>query len=712
MKVTLNNANGYTSIQIDGQPHTPAAMRSFRPQPESNRNFADQGYEFFQVFPSGVYCGFGIPYSAYGEVWVGMGEYNWDNLKNQVDMFKTSMNPDGYVSVIVHADTRDWFIKNHPECLDSFNYLINAACCEEWKAAVAEYTCALMDKMEELMPGKVYGYFVVAGGTNEWLTNKGIARTPLLEKSYQEWVGDPDVKLPAMHEWRRKSNGVFRHPIHDREAIRFWRYNCTLIAQTVRTFCRTVKEHSGNTRLAGSFFGYQVSPVWMLTHNTNEIMSVIDDPNFDFAAAPISYSLRDISSSGGLRYALGSMSLRNKLAFNSIDAQTSVETENKGEENKDHGQAGLKSVDHTISFMRREVSMIISKGHGFWFFDMFGKGYQNDKLMKAVGHMRKVACTLNKIGFKNLSEVVTLCDLESNYYVADNYYARRKRVDENLARCGLPWDKYYAPDILRPDFPHDQTKVYIFLNMFKPSAEMREKVAQLRREGKCLIFLHAPGYITDDGFSLSAMSEFCGMEIKEAAVTEETSVTTDPIHPVRFGVPDTYTSWNLFRWLEEKDLTPMEEIDTRHNAIYEESVYYDSPRTMDASPFFTCTDPEAEVLARYEQSGEPSCAVKMRPQGGFDAWFASDDAELSLLSLLMDKAKAFRYSDSRETLYVNSNFLAAYSYTGGEKTLFWPEEKIFYDCDTGEEIRIGPDGVKIQMNPVETRVWCTEKIDH
>ena len=45
------------------------------------------------------------------------------------------------------------------------------------------------------------------------------------------------------------------------------------------------------------------------------------------------------------------------------------------------------------------------------------------------------------------------------------------------------------------------------------------------------------------------------MEIKEAAVTEETSVTTDPIHPVRFGVPDTYTSWNLFRWLEEKDLT-------------------------------------------------------------------------------------------------------------------------------------------------------------
>ena len=150
MKVTLNNANGYTSIQIDGQPHTPAAMRSFRPQPESNRNFADQGYEFFQVFPSGVYCGFGIPYSAYGEVWVGMGEYNWDNLKNQVDMFKASMNPDGYVSVIVHADTRDWFIKNHPECLDSFNYLINAACCEEWKAAVAEYTCALMDKMEEI----------------------------------------------------------------------------------------------------------------------------------------------------------------------------------------------------------------------------------------------------------------------------------------------------------------------------------------------------------------------------------------------------------------------------------------------------------------------------------------------------------------------------------------------------------------------------------
>src|SRR5690606_13511496 len=101
MQASVTFQNGAAWIEIDGERTEPVAYRSFWPQGHTIKNFADRDFQYYGVFPSGILCSLKVPYSQFGEVWTGDGQYNWDNLRAQVDQFVTNA-PRARFALMVH----------------------------------------------------------------------------------------------------------------------------------------------------------------------------------------------------------------------------------------------------------------------------------------------------------------------------------------------------------------------------------------------------------------------------------------------------------------------------------------------------------------------------------------------------------------------------------------------------------------------------------
>ena len=79
MNARLIHEHGVAKIEVNGEVVSSVSFRSFWPQPGITRDFAEGGIRLMNVYPSGILCSLGVPYSQFGEFWVGEGEYDAAN---------------------------------------------------------------------------------------------------------------------------------------------------------------------------------------------------------------------------------------------------------------------------------------------------------------------------------------------------------------------------------------------------------------------------------------------------------------------------------------------------------------------------------------------------------------------------------------------------------------------------------------------------------
>ena len=95
MEAKIVKVNGALKIDIDGEIFEPISFKSFRPTIENISDFRRAGVRLFSMLSSGINCSPDIPYSLFGESWVGVGEYDFDVIDRQIDLFIQAA-PDGY----------------------------------------------------------------------------------------------------------------------------------------------------------------------------------------------------------------------------------------------------------------------------------------------------------------------------------------------------------------------------------------------------------------------------------------------------------------------------------------------------------------------------------------------------------------------------------------------------------------------------------------
>jgi hypothetical protein len=269
-----------------------------------------------------------------------------------------------------------------------------------------------------------------------------------------------------------------------------------------------------------------------------------------------------------------------------------------------------------------------------------------------------------------------MLDVNSMYVIGMDYLMAEPQIPE-MTRSGVPWAEYTTDDLWHDNFPMDRIKVFVFANLEYPTEKTCEMIARLRKMGKTLVFMHAPGYVTDQGFSEQAMRELTGFDLTEIEGEEHCNV-----YMCDSELAYNYRSRGTKQTLVERD--------------NDQKAF---------GPFFTTNDEDVVVLGRYSNSGRPAVFYKKNEYGGIDAFSAAAPVPYYVLRELYRQIGVFTYMDEPETLYLNRKFICLNCYEGGERTFYWPCVEEFEDVFTHERITLCPEGTKISFKPEETRLF-------
>ena len=697
MNSNVYNQNGNMVIDINGKLYPFAATRSFRPEGRILKDFSDHGLKFFNIFPSGIMTALQkrtIPYSQFGPVWVGEDKYNWDNLRAQCHEIFDNISDDTFISVNVHLDPPQWFIEQYPDHVDHWEQMIQNLGSEKWKKAAANYMCALIDKLDEWYPERVYAIFLMCGGTTEWYSyhiNKVIeSPTEIQKKAYRDFCGNETAEIPTPEVLHSASDGVIRSRKKQSDAINYWRFTNEIVMDTVLHFAKIAKEHTGGTRIVGLFSGhiYGQNLDFAVQTSYNRLDRLLNCPDIDMLFCPASYLFRKLESTSAIRVPIDSIRCHGKLFSHEIDSSTHLlkKSTDAGAISHAVGRDEAFSCSYdSITYIRREVGMVLAKGQGYWWFDMFSGYYDDPELMREITRLREIQEKVCEQTFESVSEVVEMLDVESNYYLKTNtYYPMAEHQSEALNRTGAPWDMCMTFDFDCKDFNADQYKLYVFTALFAPADNTRKKIAELRRKGKNMLYLHAPFYACEDELSIASMEENTGITFERCELKDNTvRLCFEGAENITFNFTNKTLKGDIW-----------------HHKDPEEFEYI--------TPIFSPTNLDV-VLGRFVENGKPACGIKFRDCGGFDAFCACAPMPVELLQEFYKYANIFMYADKAIPVYTSASFECVYNYDGGTVKLYRPKASVLTDCFTGKRYFVDRMGTEFSFTPHETKFFIVEE---
>ena len=658
MNAEIINQNGSMKIKINNEIFNPQCFRSFRPEAKSIKAFAQVGIRLMNVFPTGIMNRLGTPYSPFGEVWTGDGKYNWDNLHTQMDLFVKNA-PHAYFMLMAQLDTRDWFLKSNPDIENSFEHFIQTAGCVKWRNAAARFLCDLLDHLHEYYPEKIYAVMLCAGHTNEWNSHPlDYQRHSQYKKAaFRQWQNNPQSELPSAEEIEKTSWGILRHPLKDKDGIDYWRFHHEFTADTVKYFAGIVKQHTQRKLLVAAAQGYLMTVKSdILFGGSTGLWRTLDCEDIDILIAPASYWFRGLNSTSGISFPVSSFSLRNKLYIHSLDNVTHLANHLEVAKKLQNGfcsHVKLHDIAESRMYFRRETALAMSKGMGYWWFGMYPEWHDDPAMMNEIEKIHKVSDEIQNMNGSSISQIAVFVDEHSNYCLDAGQTITDKTVwkqVEQLSRIGAPWDNFHMNDINHENMPHDRYKFYIFLNLFAPQKNHLEKITALKKQGKSMLFLYAPGIITQADFSIEAMNKLAGINLRE--LQEQETKMIIPPGPFNKSGQDIIAGHDKF-----------------------------------VTPLFFADDVAAEVIGKYEKSGKVSLALKKRGDGGFDSWSAMGSVPADTLRELSRRAGVFIFLESGDPLYANFSLLACFAHQAGKRKFTLPGDCTLTEMYTKKEFK-------------------------
>lgn len=548
MQVKVTRDNGALKVDIDGKLFAPLSFKSFRPNERNVTEFYNVGVRLFSVLSSGVINALGVPYSRFGESWVGDKQYDFSVIDKQMDMF-IKCAPNGYFAPMFMVDTRNWYLEMRPEIPNSFKHLSQTAHDQKWREDAAEYLKAVITHCEEKYGDKIYGYFILGGMTTEWLAHPDREEShPIKEKAYKKWLGDENATLPTLEEHDRKGDAFLTEDEDNvRKARRFHNETVSDILLYFASAAQSVIKHK---KLLGAYYGYLLHLGNKFLFNAGHIdfERVFLSPDIDMISSPSDYSYRQILDPSGIMVTQKTLDKHNKLYFLEFDhithvAPTMIYEETEGSENntylKEIPGAPNKCKDETesLNLMWRDYIMCYGNGTALWWFDMFDGWFRSEGMMSAISKMINICVELDKSDKSSIAEIAVFAEGDSLYNVRKESNIPGEilsKTRRTLAECGAPYDIYSIGDIENLD---ERYKLIILLNQFEIPESRIEKIRQLQQKGVYVLWIYAPSYVKDGKNSVDGIAKTVGMQIKESKQTNGALIVNGEAFENRVSAP-------------------------------------------------------------------------------------------------------------------------------------------------------------------------------
>ena len=596
MLARIVDNNGNKMFEIDGKQFIPAAFRSFRPTPANVSLFHRNGLRLFQMQCSGVNNSLYVPYSAFGGAWVGDHEYDFSSLDRQIEMFK-KFAPDSYYMLFPVLDMPDWWKEKYAPHAESFYELGNGVFEEKWVEDASDYLRAFIEYAEEKYGDIIYGYTFAAGGSNEWF----LGQRPPKEKraaAFREYMNDPDYHVPTAEEIKDKSLPTLLDK--DSALFNYNRFCCELAPDLILHFAKIVQDVISHRKIVGVFYGYTMLPVgWLNQMGVTGYERVWESEDIDMFFSPAAYyNARLASGVSTYQNTVNSLELHNKLYLHEIDHRTYLATFPIDTGYFMHSD--YKDEAETIRVLRRELCTAAAKGGALWWFDFFGGYYASPGLEKEIKLQTEILERLYKMPRKSVSEIAVFIDPKSFNYMKDQTsmpFDFTRLTRDSLNECGAPYDLYNQKDLSLIDT--DKYKMFVFINSLEMSDEVK-RLINTKLSSKSVVFMYAPNLYS------GGISEVCPINLKEM---------DEPTAKIEY-------KGEIFGFSDP------------------------------AAPMFEVDDPEAEIIAKYE-NGKSACAKK-----GNRYYIATAKATPTLWRDIAKEAGVHIYTDKRGALYVDSRFIA------------------------------------------------------
>ena len=665
MKVKLTRDNGVLKVDIDGKLYNPLSFKSFRPNPKNVSEFYKAGVRLFSVLTSGITSALGVPYSLYGESWVGDGKYDFSAIDKQMDMFIENA-PDAYFAPMIQLDTRDWYLKEHPEVPNSFTHLSQIACDETWKRAAAEYLKAAICHIEEKYGDRVYGYFMLCGTTTEWFSDHDYeAPHPIKNEGYKRWRNDPNANLPE-RELLDKTGEVFLGKDED-EIYLARRFHNELISNLVLYFAEEAQSVIKKNKLLGVYYGYLFELGGKRLYNAGSLgyEKVFLSPLIDMISSPSAYGYRGISDPSAFMLTQKTLDAHNKLYFLEFDHITHVAPDRITEGldgSSDNckmvtipgSHAKCKNETESLNLMFRDFTLCMSKGAALWWFDMFDGWFRSEGMMNAVSKMLSIAENLSDKPAKSVAQIAVFAEGESMYRArksANLATVCLSDIRRTLAECGAPYDLYSISDLALDEA--DNYKMYIFVNQYDIKPETKALIEEkCKVKGKTVLWLYAPNFATDGNLNIENISDITGITVASGQIS--------------------------------------------HGKMLYNGKGYDYPL---AAPYFSVCDENTTPLAFFEDSTE---AVAEKTVDGFKSVYcAACNLPSELLRDILIGSNIFVYSkNSSVYTYVNSNSIGVYNATGSDTEISLSEDGVYHDLICDEDFRCDNGTLKLKNRSI------------
>lgn len=538
---------GVPTLFIDGKPEPWLSYSAYGPSTEVFTDFENAGVSLFCVMATPTDHGYSLARTA----WKSEKEFDFTQLDERMEMVLAG-DPQAHVIPRIYIAAPKWWCAKHPDEVVTHDPVdgkpvvfmqggkpVPSWASEIWRRDTAAAIRKLIAHVEASpYADRIIGYHIASGTTEEWMqwgSNDGlwVDYSPANLKRFRAWLAArygtdaalqkawgngaatlADAAIPSKKERMSCRLGTLRDPSVEQPSVDYALYTSDLVAETIAYFCGTVKEATRRTKLAGVFYGY----VLQLAGERRQqnaghlaLRAVWDCPDVDFIACPTSYAFRAVGSGTAHMMSLLDGAMRaGKIWIDEDDIRTSLSAGKLGEWGRP------ADVHGDILQQERELALVLSRGFGLWWFDVGRNRYDDPALMGSIAKLTRCGSALMDADRSPVDEIAFVVDSRALSMMEVGNSLSRHLIMAQIPqahRIGAPvgWYDISDLDTLPP------RKMYVFLNLFDPTAKDLANIARLRSEGRVLIYLYGAGVYENGAFSPRVSERLIGFPLEHRA---------------------------------------------------------------------------------------------------------------------------------------------------------------------------------------------------
>ena len=713
-QVVVDRSQGRPRLSVDGKP----VPWAFYVSPFWNSNDA-QVADFRQAGVRVYLVPLVLGWQVYGDrgPWRGAGRYDFAEV-DELLWRVLRVDPGGYVLFYMGCDPyREWGAENPDEvtCDQNGRKAIVQMHPKRWgddpqpperfapslvspklRRDTAETLRQLVRHVEASAPGKaVIGYHVAGSNDGQWFQwvkldpqDLHLADySPGAQASFREWLQrrygndaeafrrgwkQPEVtfasaRVPgAERAWAGSGilDAATQQDVAD--ATRFYSEG---VAETVLELAATLKQATPRPILCGTYY----EDITCNSANHIALGRLLESDAIDFLAGPAAYSIRMPGYQGAVRSVFASTLLHGKTYLTEQDWRSWRSSPDGPENNFNWGRAETAAAHNAM--VRRECGMMLAFGLGTWWYDMSGGWFRDDQIMAGIGESLGAFRRDLAVAAVPQADLAVIVSEEANDWIAPPAagayrYDGIVRQIEELNVAGVPYRLYLQSDLGRPTLPRH--RAYLFLNPYVITPAQAQAIAELKRDGRLLAFVHAPGVVgaADPATAVAALT---GLAVARLPDRERLTTT------VRAG-----------------DHELVRQLDAGVN--YAGGI---------GGPAYAVTDPAATPLACY--AGTPDVAAAARDFGTWKSVFiGSPGLTAEFAQRLARWAGCWCVAEAGDAVYASDRIVTIHALFPGHKVLRLQQAARVTDLTSGQMVAARAATVEVDMQRGETRWFWLE----